>query len=136
MSDRITDTITEALGQHRLEKGMRISADPDERIEWWYCVECGWESEMFELGSTVAESAKREHQAAAIVAALRADNIALVELPEVAYKGFGHTDAEYFKQAADRMEDPTKSINYLGGSNVRRAVRKLLYRAADAAEEK
>ena len=51
--------------------------------------------------------------------------------PGVAHKGPHDTDAKFFRQVADRMEDPTKSINYLGGSNVRRAVQQLLYQVGE-----
>ena len=68
------------------------------------------------------------------VGALRAAGYAVIELPCVAYKGPLDTDANFFRQVADRMDDPARRIDYLSGSNVRRAVRQLLYRAAEAAE--
>ncbi|KLI04534.1 MULTISPECIES: hypothetical protein [Mycolicibacterium] len=73
---------------------------------------------------------------AAYLEALRADGYVVIELPEVAHKGPRDTDAKFFRQVADRMEVPTRRVDYLSGSNVRNAVRDLLYRAADAAEAK
>ncbi|AOT24898.1 hypothetical protein PBI_NAZO_59 [Mycobacterium phage Nazo] len=76
------------------------------------------------------------HAALAQVAldALRAAPVAVVEVPEVAHKGPLDTEAKFFRQVAERMADPTKSINVLGGSNVREAVRALLVRVAEALE--
>lgn len=71
---------------------------------------------------------------AAHLDALKADGYVVIQLPEVAYKGEGHTDSEYYRQVADRMEYLSNTIRFLAGSNVRRAARELLYRAADAAE--
>lgn len=65
--------------------------------------------------------------------ALKAAGYAVVELPTVAHKGPHDTDAKFFRQVADRMETPSR-VDFLSGSNVRDAVRALLYRAADAAE--
>ena len=80
MSDRAVDIIAEAMGQHRLEQGMRISRD--ERIEWWECLECGWDSGPFNIGSVDVELAKRAHQAEASLTALKRAGIVVVELPE------------------------------------------------------
>lgn len=66
--------------------------------------------------------------------ALKAAGYVVIELPTVVYKGPHDTDAKFFRQVADRMEWPTNRIDYLGGSNVRQAVRQLLVAAADAAE--
>ena len=71
---------------------------------------------------------------AAHLEALKADGYTVIRLPEVAHKGPHDTDAKFFRQVADRMDDPTRRIDYLSGSNVRNAVRELLYRAADASE--
>ena len=65
---------------------------------------------------------------------LKAAGYVVVELPSVAHNGPHDTDAKFFRQVADRMEWPSKRIDYVGGSNVRQAVRQLLVRAADAAE--
>lgn len=64
---------------------------------------------------------------------LAAAGYALIELPSVACKGPHDTDAKFFRQVADRMETPSR-VDFLSGSNVRTAVRALLYRAAAAAE--
>jgi hypothetical protein len=45
-----------------------------------------------------------------------------IEVPEVAFKGPHDTDAKFFAQVADRLE----GNEYVGGSNVRSAVAKLL----------
>ncbi|WP_301119643.1 hypothetical protein [Mycolicibacterium fortuitum] len=66
------------------------------------------------------------------LAALKAAGIVAIELPSVAHKGPHDTDAKFYRQVADRIEDGRG--RELGGSNVRWAVRDLLYRAADAAE--
>lgn len=76
----------------------------------------------------------RDHAAHLADVLLALPGIAVIDLPEVAHKGPGCTDAKFFRQVADRMDDPTRRIDYLSGSNVRNAVRELLYRAADAAE--
>ncbi|MCV7255308.1 hypothetical protein H7J86_24395 [Mycobacterium hackensackense] len=73
------------------------------------------------------------HFAARQLAALREAGFGIIELPIVAHKGPHDTDAKFFRQVADRMETPSR-VDFLSGSNVRRAVRSLLYRAADAAE--
>lgn len=70
-----------------------------------------------------------------ITDALQAAGYAVIELPSVAYKGPNDTDAMFFRQVADRMETPSR-VDFLSGSNVRAAVRTLLYRAADAAERR
>lgn len=75
-----------------------------------------------------------EWVATRIIAALKAGGRVVIQLPEVAHKGPHDTDAKFFRQVADRMEKPTRRVDYLSGSNVRNAVRELLYRAADAAE--
>ncbi|AQT78289.1 hypothetical protein B1R94_02130 [Mycolicibacterium litorale] len=80
MSDRITDTIATALGRHSIERSLRIGGG--ERKEWWNCIECDWVSEIFEIGSVSGESLQRDHHAAVIVAALKAQRIAVVELPQ------------------------------------------------------
>ncbi|QRY48120.1 hypothetical protein JVX93_15825 [Mycolicibacterium boenickei] len=67
-----------------------------------------------------------------VKAALKAAGLGVIELPSVAHKGPHDTDAKFFRQVADRIEDG--GGRELGGSNVRQAVRDLLYRAADAAE--
>lgn len=68
-----------------------------------------------------------------VVDALKAAGFAVIEIPSVAHKGPHDTDAMFFRQVADRMETPSR-VDFLSGSNVRDAVRKLLYRAADSAE--
>lgn len=70
--------------------------------------------------------------ARSILEVFKADRIVIVELPEVAHKGPHDTDAQFFRQVADRLDEGRGKD--LGGSNVLRAVRDLLYRAADAAE--
>lgn len=82
MNDRITDTIAEALGRHRVEKSMRISNH--ERLQWLECSECAWRSERFPIGTPESEmeSARSAHRAAAVLAALRANNIEPIQLPE------------------------------------------------------
>lgn len=70
--------------------------------------------------------------ASAVMEMFKDDRNAIVELPEVAHKGPHDTDAMFFRQVAERLEEGRGAD--LGGSNVRRAVRDLLYRAADAAE--
>lgn len=70
MSDSLTDAqklIAEVLGTHRLEQGMRIGRG--ERVEWWTCIGCGWESPLFSLG-VVMEDVKRAHLAVEIDKAL------------------------------------------------------------------
>lgn len=66
--------------------------------------------------------------------ALKAAGYTVIKLPTVAHKGPHDTDVKFFRQVADRMEWPSKRIDYLGGSNVRQAVRSLLCAAADALE--
>ncbi|MCG7610366.1 hypothetical protein [Mycobacterium sp. CnD-18-1] len=60
--------IADTIGRHRLERNLRIHNA--ERVEWWECTECGWESEEFDLNdSDVAreiERVKRGHLAAEI----------------------------------------------------------------------
>lgn len=68
------------------------------------------------------------------LAALKAAGIVTLELPSVAHKGPHDTDAKFYRQVADRMEKPRRRVDELSGSNVRHAVRELLYRAAAAAE--
>lgn len=67
---------------------------------------------------------------------LRADGYVVIKLPEVAHKGPHDTDAKFYRQVAERMEEPHRHVGELSGSNVRNAVRDLLYLAADAAEAK
>lgn len=69
---------------------------------------------------------------AELLAALKAARIAVVEVPEVAHKGPHDTEARFFRQVADRLD--AGYGRQLGGSNVLRAVRDLLYRTANAAE--
>ncbi|WP_087075917.1 hypothetical protein [Mycobacterium dioxanotrophicus] len=77
--------------------------------------------------TTVADAAIAAH-----MEALKADGYAVIHLPTVAHKGPEDTDAKFFRQVADRLED--RRSGYIGGSNVRAAVSKLLLAAADAAE--
>lgn len=79
----------------------------------------------------INESDVSAHQ----VSQLKAAGYAVVKLPTVAHKGPLDTDAKFFRQVADRMDRATARVDYLSGNNVRFAVRQLLYRAADAAEQ-
>lgn len=72
----------------------------------------------------------REH----LIAEVAAAGLVVIQLPVVACKGPQDTDANFFRQVADRMDDPSRRLDYLSGSNVRHAVRTLLYRVAAAAE--
>lgn len=67
-----------------------------------------------------------------VLAALTSAGWAVVKLPTVAFKGPHDTDAKFFRQVADRLEDGRSG--YVGGSNVRAAVSELLRSAAKAAE--
>lgn len=78
--------------------------------------------------TTVADAAISAH-----LEALKAEGYVVLKLPTVAYKGPGCTDAKFFRQVADRLED--RRSGYVGGSNVRAAVSKLLRAAAMKAEE-
>jgi hypothetical protein len=75
-------------------------------------------------------AALAEHQAEMVAAS----GVAVIELPSVAHCGPHDTDAKFFRQVADRMDVPSRRIDYLGGGNVRAAVQTLLTRAAHAAE--
>jgi hypothetical protein len=81
------------------------------------------------------QSHSRAEHAVHQLDALKSAGYGVIELPTVAHKGPHDTDAMFFRQVADRMADPTKSVNFLSGTNVRAAVRQLLYRAADATEQ-
>ncbi len=65
-------------------------------------------------------------------AALAVPGYAVIKLPTVACKGPHDTDAKFFRQVADRLEDGRSS--YVGGGNVRRAVSQLLRAAATEAD--
>ncbi|MCV7065627.1 hypothetical protein H7H51_07695 [Mycolicibacterium farcinogenes] len=58
----------------------------------------------------------------------------MVDVPSVAFKGPHDTDAKFFRQVAERMEEPHRHVGELGGSNVRRAARDLLLATASALE--
>ncbi len=75
----LVEIIAEALGRHRIERSIRVGGG--KRDEWWNCVECDWESGISEIGSVNYEEAQRQHHAVAILAALKAQDIAFVELP-------------------------------------------------------
>ncbi|KAB7761783.1 hypothetical protein [Mycolicibacterium mucogenicum] len=66
-------------------------------------------------------------------AALAPAGYAVIKLPTVAFKGPHDTDAKFFRQVADRLEDGRSS--YVGGGNVRAAVSALLRAAAAEAEK-
>ncbi len=76
----------------------------------------------------------RLDEGTAAIEALHSAGYAIVQLPSVAYKGPNDTDAQFFRQVANRMENPSVRVDCLSGGNVREAVRRLLYRASDAAE--
>lgn len=86
-------------------------------------------------GCTCPSDATFDEWPAHMLEELAAAGYAVVELPTVAHKGPHDTDAKFFRQVADRMERATVRVDYLSGNNVRNAVRQLLYRAADAAEQ-
>lgn len=102
----------EVLAQHQWDMG-----------EWCTCL-CGAKWTRNGLDAWMAA-----HQ----LDALKAVGFVVIEIPAVAFKGPNDTDAMFFRQVADRMETPSR-VDFLSGSNVRDAVRALLYRAADAAE--
>lgn len=105
-------TVAEVLALHQFEFENK-----------WYCT-CG--AELAE-GNDASMAA---HQADAVTTA----GLAVIELPSVAHKGPSDTEAKFFRQVAERMDKVNATVSYLSGSNVRRAVQTLLYRAADAAE--
>lgn len=63
---------------------------------------------------------------------LAAAEFAVLKLPTVANKGPDDTDAKFFRQVAERIQEGRG--RELGGSNVCRAVRDLLLAAAEAAD--
>ncbi|AYR00437.1 hypothetical protein I5H98_gp080 [Mycobacterium phage Whouxphf] len=65
MSIEAQNLISDVMGKHRLEEGMRMGRG--ERVEWWCCLECGWRSEDFDLDDSEVrreiERVKRAHVA-------------------------------------------------------------------------
>ncbi|AXH69502.1 hypothetical protein SEA_MANTRA_79 [Mycobacterium phage Mantra] len=65
VSSEAQNVIADVIGKHRLEKGMRMGRG--ERVEWWYCLECEWRSEDFDLDDSEVrreiERVKRMHVA-------------------------------------------------------------------------
>lgn len=89
--------ITEALGRHRVERGMRINST--ERVEWWECLGCGWVYYL-PLHSPDAEAVKRGHIAAAITEELGLkEQSGAPELPGPGYRRFV-TDWELSQQVS------------------------------------
>ena len=109
-----TDKLTEVLAAHQIPTAWHGQHDG-----WWECTCQGGE---FAIAWTP------EHLAQMIADA----GLVVIELPEVAHKGPHDTDAKFFRQVAERMDDPFHRIDYVGGGNVRRAVQQLLRRAADS----
>jgi len=81
---------------------------------WWACM-CGapWSGEH-------------------VLTALADVGFAVIKLPTVAYKAEGRTDAEFFRQVADRLAD--RRSGYVGGSNVREAASVIMRAVAAEAE--
>ncbi|AXQ61027.1 hypothetical protein SEA_GIRR_79 [Mycobacterium phage Girr] len=61
MSSEAQNVIADVIGKHRLEKGMRMGRG--ERVEWWYCLECEWRSEDFDLDDSGGSPRDRASQA-------------------------------------------------------------------------
>ncbi|MGV0805786.1 hypothetical protein [Mycolicibacterium setense] len=106
------------IAREKVAEAIRLRATFGPYLDWFK-----------ETPESLADAAIAAH-----LEALKADGYTVIRLPEVAHKGPRCTDAKFFRQVADRMDDPTRRIDYLSGSNVRNAVRELLYRAADASE--
>lgn len=66
---------------------------------------------------------------------LKVNGFATIELPAVAHKGPADTDARFFQQVAERMSEPRRRVDELSGSNVRDAVRDLIFAASTAARQ-
>ncbi|QDF19972.1 hypothetical protein HWC44_gp085 [Mycobacterium phage ThetaBob] len=72
MSSEAQNLIADVMGKHRLERGVRMGRV--RRVEWWVCLECGWESEKFDLNDPEVareiEQVKRAHVAEEVDKAL------------------------------------------------------------------
>lgn len=118
MDERMSESAAEVIAQHRKLWSDTVAS----------CSGCDWS----QFGNiTRTDLAHASH----VLDALRGAGWAVIAVPEVAHKGPHDTDAKFYRQVADRMENPKCRFDDLSGSNVRNAVRELLYRAAAAVSQ-
>lgn len=122
MDERMSESAAEVIAAHRQAGPTKFShRGGSSYVEY---PRCGCGRQMH----------PREH-AQHVLDALREAGWAVIAVPEVAHKGPHDTDAKFYRQVADRMENPKCRFDDLSGGNVRNAVRELLYRAAAAVSQ-